>query len=113
MQNSYLLFIFLLLFIVIHERRKEEILMKTVIEHRKQKGAREMVTLAERMIGKECLIYAFNQQITGVIEEVTDGAILVRREKSGEVEIVNLDFVMRIREYPRNKNGKKKSVVLD
>lgn len=72
-----------------------------------------MVTLAERMIGKECLIYAFNQQITGVIEEVTDGAILVRREKSGEVEIVNLDFVMRIREYPRNKNGKKKSVVLD
>ena len=72
-----------------------------------------MLTLAGKMIGKECLIYAFNQQITGVIEEVTDGAILVRREKTGEVEIVNLDFVMRIREYPRNKNGKKKSVVLD
>ena len=113
MQNSYLLFLFLLLFIVIHERRKEETLMKTVIERRKQKGAREMLTLAGKMIGKECLIYAFNQQITGVIEEVTDGAILVRREKTGEVEIVNLDFVMRIREYPRNKNGKKKSVVLD
>lgn len=28
-------------------------------------------------------------------------------------ELINLDFVTRIREYPRKKNGKKKSVVLD
>jgi len=26
---------------------------------------------------------------------------------------VNLDFVIRIREYPRKKNGKKKDIVLD
>ena len=30
-----------------------------------------------------------------------------------ETEILNLDFVIRIREYPRNKKGKKKSVVVD
>ena len=47
----------------------------------------------------------------GVIKEVTDGAILL--EKDGKEEAINLDFVIRIREYPRNKNGKKKSVVLD
>ena len=34
-------------------------------------------------------------------------------EKGGKIEMLNLDFVIRIREYPRNKNGKKKSVVLD
>ena len=31
----------------------------------------------------------------------------------GTLEAVNIDFVVRIREYPRKKNGKKKSVVID
>ena len=34
-------------------------------------------------------------------------------EKDGKTEAINLDFVIRIREYPRNKKGKKKSVVFD
>ena len=72
-----------------------------------------MKELAERFIDKDCVIYSFidNQQFTGIIKEVTDGAILV--EKDGKLEAINLDFVIRIREYPLNKNGKKKSVVLD
>jgi len=72
-----------------------------------------MIELAKRFIGKECLIYAFdsNHQFTGTIREVTDSAILI--ENNGTLEAINLDFVIRIREYPRNKNGKKKSVVLD
>jgi len=72
-----------------------------------------MKELAERFIDKECLIYAFDSshQYEGVIKEVTNGAILI--EKNGKTEAINLDFVIRIREYPRNKNGKKKSVILD
>ena len=72
-----------------------------------------MRELAKRFIDKECLIYAFdsNHQFEGVIKEVTDGAILI--EKDGKTEAINLDFVIRIREYPRKKNGKKQSVVLD
>ena len=72
-----------------------------------------MKTLAERFIDKECLIYAFDSshQYDGMIKEVTDGAILI--EKDGKLEAINLDFVLRIREFPRSKNGKKKSVVLD
>lgn len=72
-----------------------------------------MKELAIRFIDKECVIYAFDSshQYTGTIKEVTDGAILV--EKDGKLEAINLDFVIRIREYPTNKNGKKKSVVLD
>ena len=34
-------------------------------------------------------------------------------EKNGKIEALNLDFVIRIREYPRKKNGKKKTVILD
>lgn len=72
-----------------------------------------MKELAARFMDKECIIYSYDSshQYEGIIKEVTDGAILV--EKNGKIEAINLDFVIRIREYPRNKNGKKKSVILD
>lgn len=70
-----------------------------------------MFELAQKFLDKECIIYTFNSQITGTIKEVNEGGILI--EKSGAGEAVNFDFIVRIREYPRNKNGKKKSVVLD
>ena len=47
-----------------------------------------------------------------MIKEVTDSGMLIEK-KTGELEIVNLEFVTRIREYPRKKSGKKQSVVLD
>lgn len=72
-----------------------------------------MKELAKRFIDKECLIYSFdgNHQYTGVVKEVTDGAVMI--EKDGKLEAINLDFVIRIREFPVKKNGKKKSVVID
>ncbi len=72
-----------------------------------------MKELAQKFIDKECIIYSFDgsHEYVGVIKEVTDGAILL--EKKGKIEALNLDFVIRIREYPRSKNGKGKSVVLD
>ena len=71
-----------------------------------------MKALATKFTDQECLIYTFGgSQYEGVIKEVSDGAILL--EKGGKLEAINLDFVVRIREYPKNKNGKKKSVVLD
>ena len=42
---------------------------------------------------------------------MTEGGLLI--ENKGETEAVNLDYVVRLREYPKNKKGKKKSVVLD
>lgn len=72
-----------------------------------------MKALAEKFIEKDCLIYSFDgsHQYEGIIKEVSEGAILI--EKDGKQEAINLDFVIRIREYPINKNGKRKSVVLD
>ena len=71
-----------------------------------------MKELAKKFIDKECVITSFdgNHQYEGVIKEVTDGAILV--EKNGKIEALNLDFVIRIREYPRNKKGKKKIITI-
>ena len=88
-------------------------ILKKIIERKKHGGNTEMKELAKRFIDKECLIYSFDSthQYEGTIREVTDGAILV--ERGGKTEAINLDFVIRIREYPLNKKGKKKSVVID
>ena len=70
-----------------------------------------MKELAKRFIDKECVITSFdgNRQYEGIIKEVTDGAILI--ENDGKLSAINLDFIIRIREYPKNKKGKKKLVV--
>ena len=106
-----LLIMFVVLFIIL--RRRKSIIAKKVIKRKKTEEKIKMIELAKKFIGKECLIYSFDNshQFTGVIKEVSEGALLL--EKNGEIEAVNLDFVIRIREVPKNKNGKKKSIVLD
>ena len=104
--------LWIIIFITLRNRRSAVIIRK-IIEKRKTGSNKEMKELALRFIDKECVISSFDggRQYEGVIKEVTDGAILI--EKDGRIEAINLDFVIRIREYPRKKNGKKKSVVLD
>ena len=110
---NYAPIIFLWIIIFILFRNRKAVIARKIIEKRQKGDKIEMVELAKKFIDKECLIYAFdsNHQFEGVIKDVTDGAVLV--EKDGKLEAINLDFVIRIREYPRNKKGKKKSVVLD
>ena len=90
-------------------RNRKAVIARQIIKKRKTEGNIEMRELAKRFMNKECVIYSFdsNHQFDGIIKEVTDGAILL--EKDGKIEAINLDFVIRIREYPRNKKGKKKS----
>ena len=110
--STYIPIIMLWIIIFIMLCNSKSAIAKKIIKKRKMEGNTEMKELAKRFIDKECLIYSFNSnQFEGVIKEVTEGAILV--EKGGTVEAINLDFVIRIREFPKNKKGKKKSVVLD
>ena len=111
MNSAYYIFLVLLILWLLYTQRRN-LWMLRQLRSRKSKEKIEMKALAERFIEKEGILYTFNgNQITGFIREVTDGALLV--ETGGTPEAVNLDFVVRIREYPRKKNGKKKSVVLD
>ena len=106
--------LFLLTVIICEQKKREKAMLVRIINSKRKNGGErtQMVELAKKFIGKECIIYTFNSQLEGVvIKEVSDGAVLL--EKKGTVEAVNLDFVIRIREYPKNKNGKKRSVILD
>ena len=74
-----------------------------------------MENLAKQFIGKECVIYTITSNdgsVQGTIKDVSDGGILIE-DPFKQLQAVNLEYVTRIREYPRNKKGKKKSVILD
>lgn len=92
-------------------RRQKAVIMKQRMDRKKKEDKKEMRELAKRFIGKECVLYALDKQFIGTIKEVSDSALLIENE--GGAEAINLDFLLRIREYPRNKKGKKKSVILD
>lgn len=110
MKPAYIILIIIFIAVLVQNRNKT-VWLKQFIKSKKTEDKTEMLELAKRFIDKECLIYTFNSQLVGTIKEVSDGAILI--EEGGSVEAVNVDYIVRIREYPRNKKGKKKSIVLD
>ncbi len=109
--NSALIVFWIIFVILILQNRSRclEFIRKHI---RSKKGKFKMTEIINNFIGKECLIYTCTSaQITGVIRSCNDGWLQV--EKNGVCELVNCEYIIRVREYPRNKNGKKKSVVLD
>lgn len=73
-----------------------------------------MKELAQKFIGRECMVYTIasdSSSVNGTIKEITDNGLLI--ENDGYLQAVNLEFVTRIREWPRRKNGRKKEIVLD
>ena len=111
-----LLIILFLVILPLFARRKRAAAVRQFLNRKKQnKESNEMKELAKRFIGEECIIYTITSNdgsVQGVIKEIDDGGMVIEKKK-GELEIINLDFVTRIRQYPRKKNGKKKDIVLD
>ena len=111
-----LLIILFLVILPLFAPRKRAAAVRQFLNRKKQnKESNEMKELAKRLIGEDCIIYTITQEsgsIQGVLKEVEDGGLVIEKT-TGVTEIVNLDFVTRIREYPRKKNGKKKSIVVD
>lgn len=106
----------LIIFFCIIKRRRTAAVVRQIQKRRKQNRENVvMKELAKQFIGEECIIYTITSDsgsIQGVIKEINDGGMVIER-KTGEREIINLDFVTRIRQYPRKKNGKKKDIILD
>ncbi len=67
-----------------------------------------MRELAQRFIGKECVVYTMLGELSpvqGTLTEVSEGGLLI--EKKGNVQVMNLDYVVRIEERPRNARKKR------
>lgn len=104
--------VFVLFFIILYYAKRRKVFLKKLIKARSKEEKSEMLNLAKSFVNKDCLIYLFENQVHCVIKEIGDKGILVSKE-DGNLEIINSDFIVRIREYPKKKNGKNKSVILD
>lgn len=110
----YLLIVVFLIILLFIRRKRASAVIRQIIKRKNQdKENTVMKDLAKRFIGEECIIYTITSLdggLEGVIREVEDGGMIVEKS-SGETEAVNLDYVTRIRQYPRKKNGKKKNIL--
>ena len=109
---SWLLPLLICMILLIQQRKRRMAAIRHVLDRKKRSKENSPLTaLAKRFIGKECIIHtvmSMDSGIQGTIREVSDGGILV--EKKDGVEAVNLEYVTRIREWPRNAKGKKKQI---
>ncbi len=118
MDSLYLILLAVFLLVIIPQilRRRRIAAIRHILNRKMQnKESGVMKELAKRFIGEECIIYTITSNdgsVQGVMKEIDDGGMVIEKN-SGELEIINLDFVTRIRQYPRKKNGKKKDIVLD
>lgn len=105
-----LLIILFLVILPLFARRKRAAAVRQFLNRKKQnKESNEMKELAKRLIGEDCIIYTITSEsgsIQGVLKEVEDGGLVIEKT-TGETEIVNLDFVTRIREYPQQEKRQK------
>ena len=113
MQNSIWKAVFLLIILPMLERlRRRNAIIKHVLYNKKRnKENNIMKELAKLFIGLECIVYTVTGSdgiVKGTIKDVADDGIII--ERGDGIEAVNLDYVTRIREWPRNANGKKKAI---
>lgn len=113
MNGSYIAVLFLIFVVIIPwiNQKKRLAVIKHIKNKKYNKENNAMKELAKQFIGKECIIYTVtgtDSVIKGIVKEVTDGGIVV--EKKDGTEAVNLEYVTRIREWPRNSKGKKKQI---
>lgn len=109
-----MILLFLLLFVIIPKKKQKTIAAAHHIR-RQKKEIIAMETLAKQFIDKECIIYTITSNdgsVQGVIKEVSHSGLLIEDAQGGR-QAINLEYVTRIREYPRNKKGKKKSIITD
>lgn len=101
MNNAYfpVFMLFFILYLSTQDKRRK---MQRLIITKRKENKEKMFEAAKKFIGKKCVVYTFDSNcIGGTVKEVTSGAILL--EKKGNEEIINLDFVMRIKESPEKK----------
>ena len=92
------------------QRRQAKVAKRNRI--RRRKGENKMNELIKSYIGKEIIIWQGSSSgVTGTAVRIEDNW-LETQDKDGNKQILNTDYISRIQEYPRGKNGRKKAVIV-
>lgn len=114
MDNYYIVWLLLFFAVILPliAQRSRAAAIKHILNRKKHDKERiTMKELANRFVGKDCIVYTIagtDSTVKGTIKEVSDSGIII--EKPDGIEAVNLEYVTRIREWPRNAKGKKKQI---
>lgn len=115
MEDYTWLICFLPLLIILWEqhKKKRQEQQRRVLKRIRQrrKGQVQMNEALKQYIGKECYITTLNASMIGVIDAVEDNWLSLRADKENAApELIQLDYIIHIRQRPLGKNGKKKSI---
>lgn len=101
-------YVIIVLVLILLFRNKKRIL--TVLKIKRKRRGIKMTSVIEKFIGKDCYInLGSGGSADGVVKSVADGWLEIE-SKDGQIQAVNVDYISRIREYPRNKKGKRKTI---
>ena len=93
-------FMILIVLFVLHQQRKN--VRRVCRVRRKKRGKITMNELIRRFVGKQCLVYSENgNAVQGVVETVEGNWVSVQTKQG--TELVNLDYISRIKEKPAKK----------
>ena len=115
MNSSWYICCFLpLSILLISQWYSQQQLVHHIQKKRNKKETQRMLDLAKHFINEDCLIYFIGgTTISGVIKEISESGNAILIEKGQDKDVVNLEFVTRIRKFPLDKKGKRKSLILD
>ncbi|MBQ8176614.1 MAG: hypothetical protein IJ035_06215 [Oscillospiraceae bacterium] len=68
--------------------------------------------MMKRFIDKEVIITTLHNDysmLEGFIREVNENWLVIETANKG-LDMINIEYIVRIREYPRKANGKKKQI---
>lgn len=94
-------FALLIFFILYYRRTQIMILQRKRIRKRKGK-VNNMNESAKMFVSKLCTVYVIDNEFTGTVKEVNDGALILE-DKNGNVQLINLDYVVRIKQKNSDK----------
>ena len=108
----WLIFFFILILPTLRSFRLRQVRTAKRNRMRRIKGEHIMNELVNSYINKEVIIYTnYSSGVTGTVTKIEDNWVEIK-DKNGNRQILNTDYISRIQEYPRNKNGKKKAVIV-
>ncbi len=67
-----------------------------------------MKEILQSLINKDCHITTIKSECVGIIKEVTDTAVVI--ENYNIRTIINIEFIITVKEVPLNKKGKRKAI---
>lgn len=115
--NSIRLILFVLIFvflIYLPGKKRRRAIAKKQLKYKKEPELRReriviMKELVSRFIEKDVYIKLLDGHADGVVKEVTDNGVVI--ENKDGLQIVNLEYILKVREYPCKKG--KRALIFD